>query len=99
MTPWRVTFSVLSLIASAAWHFAPLAASTLLPPVHGPAAIVRESLPDEVFLPGQDELGRIDVLGNVIQDAVSDYRIDPSGEAYETHAPDVALTHLAPAGA
>jgi hypothetical protein len=32
----------------------------------------------------------------VILDAVSDYRIDLSGEAYETHAPDVALTRLEP---
>src|SRR5690348_11418248 len=99
MTPWRVTFSLLSLIASAAWLFAPLAAATMLPPVHGPAPFVRELPPDDVFLPGEDELGRIDVLGNVIQDAVSDYRIDPSGEPYETHAPDVALTNLAPPGA
>jgi hypothetical protein len=96
MTPRRVTFSLLSLIASAAWLFAPVAASTALPPLDHAPTIVQEPLPDDVLLPLPDELGRVDILGNVILDAVSDYRIDLSGEAYETHAPDVALTRLEP---
>lgn len=98
MTPRRVTLSLLSLIASAAWLFAPLTASPALPPVHPPLTIAQEPRPAELLLSGPDELGRVDILGNVILDAVSDYRIDPSGEAYETHAPDVALTHLEPPG-
>ena len=94
MTLRRVTFSLLSLIASAAWLFAPLAASTALPPLDHAPTIVENPLPDDVLLPLPDELGRVDILGNVILDAVSDYRIDPSGEAYETHAPDVVLTDI-----
>jgi hypothetical protein len=37
---------------------------------------------------------RVDLNGNEIDDAVSDYRIDPRGELYERHAPDTALLHL-----
>jgi hypothetical protein len=37
---------------------------------------------------------RTDLNGNVIDDAVSDYRIDRSGEMYERHAPDTALLRL-----
>jgi hypothetical protein len=37
---------------------------------------------------------RIDLNGNEIDDAVSDYRVDGHGEMYERHAPDTALLHL-----
>lgn len=37
---------------------------------------------------------RIDLNGNEIDDAVSDYRVDGRGEMYERHAPDTALLHL-----
>ena len=37
---------------------------------------------------------RIDVNGNEIDDAVSDYRVDRGGEMYERHAPDTALLRL-----
>jgi hypothetical protein len=99
MTRWRVTFSLLSLIASAAWHFVSLAAWTPLPPVHPATAIIRGGAAHGVIGAIEPELGRIDVRGNVIQDAVGDYRVDVTGEAYETHAPEVVLTHLAPPGA
>jgi hypothetical protein len=36
----------------------------------------------------------IDVYGNEIDDAVGDYRIDPHGDLYESHAPDTALLKL-----
>jgi hypothetical protein len=38
---------------------------------------------------------RIDLNGNEIDDAVSDYRVDRRGELYERHAPDTALLRLA----
>jgi hypothetical protein len=98
MTAWRVTLSLLSLIATA-WHFAPLAASTPLPAVHEATAIVQSQDVEEFLDPADDELGRVDVLGNLIQDAVGDYRIDWSGKTYETHAPEVILTQLAQPGA
>lgn len=37
---------------------------------------------------------RVDLNGNEIDDAVSDYRVDGRGEMYESHAPDTALLHL-----
>src|SRR5262245_8925218 len=37
---------------------------------------------------------RVDLNGNEIDAAVSDYRVDRSGEMYEHHAPDTALIHL-----
>jgi hypothetical protein len=41
---------------------------------------------------------RVDLNGNDVDDAVGDYRVDRSGEMYERHAPDTAMTHLGPAG-
>jgi hypothetical protein len=38
---------------------------------------------------------RVDLNGNEIDDAVSDYRVDRRGEMYERHAPDTALLRLA----
>jgi hypothetical protein len=37
---------------------------------------------------------RVDLNGNEIDDAVSDYRVDGRGDMYERHAPDTALIHL-----
>ena len=46
--------------------------------------------------PREDEWAqpRVDLNGNEIDAAVSDYRVDPRGEMYERHAPDTALLHL-----
>ena len=37
---------------------------------------------------------RVDLLGNEIEDAVADYRIDLGGDVYETHSPDTAVARL-----
>ena len=37
---------------------------------------------------------RVDLYGNEIQDAVGDYRVDPRGDTYESHAPDTEVTRL-----
>ena len=37
---------------------------------------------------------RVDVYGNEIHNAVGDYRIDPAGDVYENHSPDVEVTRL-----
>jgi hypothetical protein len=39
---------------------------------------------------------RVDVNGNEIDDAVSDYRVDREGALYERHAPDTELPRLDP---
>jgi hypothetical protein len=48
-------------------------------------------------LPTRDEdwtEPHVDLNGNEIDNAVSDYRVDGRGEMYERHAPDTALLHL-----
>jgi hypothetical protein len=37
---------------------------------------------------------RIDLYGNPIDRAVTDYRVDPRGALYERHAPDTAVLKL-----
>jgi hypothetical protein len=51
--------------------------------------------------PGQQRPNglRIDLYGNPIDEAVTDYRVDPRGELYERHAPDTAVLKLPSAGA
>ena len=46
----------------------------------------------------QSTAPRIDAYGNPIEHAIAEYRIDANGDAYEAHAPDIALTALAPPG-
>ena len=38
---------------------------------------------------------RVDLYGNEVEDAVSDYRIDPRGDIYERHSPETEVTQLA----
>jgi hypothetical protein len=37
---------------------------------------------------------RVDLLGNEIEDALADYRIDLGGGVYESHSPDTAVQRL-----
>ena len=53
--------------------------------------------PDEVAQPAPIA-PRIDLYGNDIEEAVTEYRIDIRGDVYERHAPDTAVTKLGPAG-
>lgn len=39
---------------------------------------------------------QVDVYGNEIQEAVGDYRVDPTGGMYESHSPDTEVLHLGP---
>jgi hypothetical protein len=42
------------------------------------------------------DMPRVDVYGNEIQEAVGDYRVDPTGGMYESHSPDTEVPHLGP---
>jgi hypothetical protein len=42
---------------------------------------------------------RLDLYGNPIDEAISDYRVDGRGDMYERHAPDTALLRLGSPGA
>lgn len=37
---------------------------------------------------------RVDLLGNEVEDAVADYRIDLRGSVYERHSPETAVPRL-----
>ena len=37
---------------------------------------------------------RLDLLGNEVEDAVADYRIDLGGDVYERHSPETAVPRL-----
>ena len=37
-----------------------------------------------------------DVYGNEIEDAVTDYRIEPAGDVYERHSPETEVPRLGP---
>ena len=55
---------------------------------------------EELLMPGAEELlePKIDLFGNAIDDAVTDYRLDERGDLYESHSPDTAILKLGPAG-
>lgn len=43
-----------------------------------------------------EDAPRVDVYGNEIEEAVGEYRVDGTGDLYETHAPDTEVTRLGP---
>jgi hypothetical protein len=98
MTALHVTFSLLCVTAAfAAGSHAALAqrspaAGNLVLPATIPVAEW------ETTTPAPRMPDRIDLRGNPIDDAVGDYRVDPSGVTYETHSPDTTVARLGPAG-
>lgn len=48
---------------------------------------------------GTIDTPRIDLYGNEVDDAVGDYRVDGTGDLYETHSPDTEVTRLGVPGA
>ena len=41
-----------------------------------------------------DDAPRFDLLGNEVEPAIGDYRIDVEGDLYEHHSPDTEITEL-----
>jgi len=56
----------------------------------GSTPSVTESLPKRTAQP------QVDVYGNEIEDALTDYRFDKGGIVYERHSPDTEVPHLGP---
>ena len=97
MTALHVTFSLLCAMAGfAAGSHAALAQYSLVHDELVPPGTI--SFEWEADAPGQRTRGQIDLRGNSIDHAVSDYRIDPLGGTCETHAPDTAVARPGPAG-
>ena len=67
-----------------------------LPAESSATAIVNPLLDDD---PRETDvaLPKIDVLGNEVDDAVGDYRIDVQGDIYERHSPETEVRKLHPA--
>ena len=52
-----------------------------------------------VLQPALDEPAiesHLDVYGNEVQDAITDYRVDTQGVVYENHSPETEVPHLGP---
>ena len=88
---------VLSLVAGrTGWHtgFASAIAATsaeITVPVRKAASEVAGAPSME---PDDSADPRVDLLGNEIEDAVADYRIDLGGGVYERHSPETAVPKL-----
>lgn len=67
---------------------APRPAAELGAPVHG---ISLGAFPDELNEPAAP---RVDMYGNEIEEAISDYRVDFYGDVYERHSPETAVVEL-----
>ena len=94
---WVAVLGITMVVAgSNVWMKQP--AKQELPAITIPAAhttAVSDSAPR--VLPTRDDdwaEPHVDLNGNEVDDAVSDYRVDRRGEMYERHAPDTALLHL-----
>jgi hypothetical protein len=76
------------------WIARPSAESTFTPSTL-PVTAVYNPTPD---IPRDDDVAapKVDVLGNEVDDAVGDYRIDVQGEVYERHSPQTEVSKLAP---
>lgn len=63
-----------------------------------PSTAVRGEWPPLSPYPQTGPPPRLDRYGNPVEHAVGDYRVDPFGDTYESHAPQVELSALPPAG-
>jgi hypothetical protein len=63
-------------------------AAELRPPVRG----VSLDAPHADF--GEPAAPRVDLYGNQIEEAVTDYRVDFYGDIYERHSPETAVVEL-----
>jgi hypothetical protein len=82
--PAMWAFHMSSLIAASRAEFT-------AQPLQPPGRVVTGALPVEA---GDSSKPRVDVLGNEVEDAVADYRIDLGGAVYERHSPETAVPKL-----
>jgi hypothetical protein len=88
---------VLALLAGrAGWHsgFASAIAATSAE-ITVPVAQTASEVAGAPSMEANDSADpRVDLLGNEIEDAVADYRIDLGGGVYERHSPETAVPKL-----
>jgi len=58
----------------------------------------RLGLPSQMITRPTDESGdaAIDMYGNIVDEAVATYKVDPTGTPYEAHSPQTELPRIAP---
>lgn len=80
----------------AVWHpgvSSPIAAMTAeitAQPLRGPGEVVSAPSVESNRSPKP----QLDLLGNEVEDAVADYRVDLGGAVYERHSPETAVPKL-----
>jgi outer membrane lipoprotein-sorting protein len=87
---WFVMISVVLPLVSGVW-------TAVATPAHAAEVSTRNTTVREMLddLNGTPAEPRVDVYGNEIEDALGDYRIDPSGDVYERHSPETEVARLA----
>ena len=107
MTPIRVTLGIFGVTLALGGYGAGPASMTPAEPGRPAAAtlVTPSSSSLTVSLDADDRIvspsapysaPRLDLYGNPVEDAVSDYRFDPGGDTYERHSPDTEVARLSP---
>ena len=94
MITQRVWFALIPLAMLASATSACVPKTTTAPAAYAPAA--SRAVADGTDEPDPALQPILDVYGNEIQDAITDYRIDTGGVMYEEHSPDTEVPHLSP---
>jgi len=87
---WFVVIPVTMLVAGSATVSKAMAAHT------SNASLINPSVMDRLGAPTTAPQPHLDVYGNEIEDAITDYRIDTGGLVYERHSPETEVAHLDP---
>jgi hypothetical protein len=81
--------------AVSAFHASSLIAATTAEITAQPGSPTGDAVTGRSPVEARDsEEPRLDVLGNEIEDAVADYRVDLGGDVYERHSPETAVPRL-----
>jgi len=94
MITQRVWFVVIPLAMLVAGSTACVSKTMAARAVH--ASVTSHTGMDRLGAPGHGVQPHLDIYGNQIEEAITDYRIDTGGLVYERHAPDTEVPHLGP---
>jgi hypothetical protein len=94
MITQRVWFAVIPVAMLMAGSTACVSKAMAAQASYAPATT--PSITDRLGLPSSPAEPHLDVYGNEIEDAITDYRIDTGGVVYERHSPDTEVPRLSP---
>jgi len=95
MSSLRIVFGiiwiVLVLVSHGIWTASAVSsAPAMAPQPHDTTSVSDLDVGPEAW-PDSPPARRVDVYGNEVEDAITEYRIDVRGDLYERHAPQTAL--------